>query len=145
GFATAGFADNRQCFAGIERKADIAHRLHDAAAGAYRHAEILHIQHRAHRDESPATPSASRRASPSILNASTVRLMHSAGQNNSAGCSNILRRPSLLIEPHDGVGGVTPMPMNDKKASVKIALGMAKVSATSTTPKTLGSMCRAMM
>jgi hypothetical protein len=34
--------------------------------------------------------------------------------------------PSLHMDPQDGVGGATPMPMKDRKASVKMALGTAK-------------------
>ena len=50
--------------------------------------------------------------------------------------------PSLHMLPHDGVGGATPMPMNDRNASVKIALGTAKVIVTRITPIVLGIMCR---
>ena len=38
--------------------------------------------------------------------------------------------------------GKAPIPINDKKASVKIALGMANVSVTNTTPRVFGSICR---
>ncbi len=50
--------------------------------------------------------------------------------------------PSLHIEPHDGVGGATPIPMNDRNASVKIALGIANVSETRMTPSVFGSRWR---
>ena len=46
--------------------------------------------------------------------------------------------PSLHIEPHEGVGGATPIPINDRKASVKIAAGTAKVSVTKMTTMVLG-------
>ncbi len=32
--------------------------------------------------------------------------------------------PSFDIDPHEGVGGATPIPIKDKNASVKMALGM---------------------
>jgi hypothetical protein len=50
--------------------------------------------------------------------------------------------PSFAILPHDGVGGATPMPMNERNASVKMALGTAKVSVTRMTPIVLGIMWR---
>ena len=57
------------------------------------------------------------------------------------GWLNIVFTPFVAIEPQEGVGGATPMPMKDKNASVKIAAGIAKVSVTRMTPIVLGRMC----
>ena len=51
--------------------------------------------------------------------------------------------PSLHIDPQEGVGGATPIPINDRKASVKIADGTAKVKVTKITPIVLGMICLA--
>ena len=66
-------------------------------------------------------------------------LMNSAGNSSSWGWDSMVRRPSLHMEPQDGVGGTTPMPIKDRKASMKMAVGMAKVRDTSSTPMTFGS------
>ena len=50
--------------------------------------------------------------------------------------------PSLHMLPHEGVGGATPMPMNDRNASVKMTLGTANVRVTRITPMVLGIMWR---
>ena len=68
--------------------------------------------------------------------------MNSAGKISSCGCVSIVLMPSLHMLPHDGVGGATPMPMNDRNASVKMALGTANVSVTRMTPIVFGIMCR---
>ena len=49
------------------------------------------------------------------------------------------------MEPQDGVGGATPIPIKDRNASVKIADGTAKVSVTKITPTVLGRMWRKIM
>ena len=76
------------------------------------------------------------------MNASTVTLMKMAGKTSSWGCVSIVRRPSLLMLPQDGVGGATPMPMNDRNASVKMTVGTANVSVTRITPMVFGIMWR---
>ena len=48
-------------------------------------------------------------------------LMSTAGKISSCGVVNMVLIPSLHMLPHEGVGGATPMPMNDRKASVKMA------------------------
>ena len=50
-------------------------------------------------------------------------LISRAGNISSWGRVSIDLMPSLHMAPQDGVGGATPMPMKDKKASVKMALG----------------------
>ena len=47
--------------------------------------------------------------------------------------------PSLHIEPQEGVGGATPIPIKDRKASVNMAEGIANVRVTSITPFELGT------
>ena len=55
------------------------------------------------------------------------------------------REPSEIMDPHDGVGGFTPRPMNDRNASVVMYPGIANVSATTNGPKMLGRICLNMM
>ena len=54
----------------------------------------------------------------------------------------MLFKPSKHMDPQDGVGGATPMPMKERKASVKMAVGMAKVRVTKITPSVFGIMWR---
>src|SRR4030095_5546911 len=124
-------------------EARAAHGLHDAAVRVELDMQVLHVEDRAHRSgfehgahsrPRKRTSSASRNPSPSKLNASTATLMKSAGNRSSCGCASIVLMPSLLMLPQDGVGGATPMPMNDKKASMKITRGTSNVSVTRITP-----------
>ncbi len=50
-------------------------------------------------------------------------------------------RPSLHMAPQDGVGGETPIPMKERNASVKIAVGTAKVMLTMIKPRVFGIIC----
>src|SRR5687767_14124952 len=70
---------------------------------------------------------ASRRPSPSRLNETTVRTMASPGKVEIHQAVIMASRPSLTIEPHDGVGGWTPNPRNDSAASSRIVLPMLRV------------------
>src|SRR6185503_16473551 len=143
GLAAAGFADDRERLAGADAEARAAHGLHDAAVRRELDGEVGHLEHglprardglRAHSRPRKRTSSASRSPSPSKLNASTATLMNTAGNRSSCGCASIVLMPSLLMLPHDGVGGATPMPMNDKNASMKITRGTSNVSVTRITP-----------
>ena len=49
--------------------------------------------------------------------------------------------PSFDIDPHEGVGGATPIPIKERNASMNIAPGIANVIVTNTTPRVLGSIC----
>ena len=73
---------------------------------------------------------------------SIMMLINRAGKNSSWGLVSIDLMPSLHIDPQDGVGGATPIPMKDRNASVKIALGTWKVMVTKITPIVLGIMWR---
>ena len=68
--------------------------------------------------------------------------MRAAGAMSSWGVVSMVFRPSLHMLPQEGVGGATPMPMKERKASVKMALGTAKVRVTRITPIVLGIMWR---
>src|SRR5438094_692449 len=50
--------------------------------------------------------------------------------------------PSPTICPHDGMGGLMPTPMKDSAASVKIASGIPKVTATTIGVSALGNTWR---
>ena len=71
-----------------------------------------------------------------------MMLIRAAGKISSWGWLSIVLTPSLHIEPQEGLGGTTPIPMKDKNASVKIAAGTAKVKVTNMTPMVLGMMWR---
>ena len=66
-------------------------------------------------------------------------LIKIAGNISSCGCDSMVLMPSLDMLPQEAVGGATPMPMNDRNASVKIALGTANVSVTRITPIVFGT------
>src|SRR5690606_32152532 len=143
GLAAAGLPHDGQRAAGINTEVHATHGLHDAAIGVELDPEITHIQQLStHSTLLMRTSSASRRPSPSRLKASTVTLMNSDGKISSWGWVSMVASPSLLMLPQEAVGGATPMPMKDRKASVKMALGTAKVRVTSTTPSVFGIMCR---
>src|SRR5262245_53449559 len=151
GLAAARFADDRERLALRHREARAAHGLHDAAVRVELDVQVLHVEDRARRGKLERgahsrprrrTSSASRKPSPSKLNASTATLMKSAGNMSSWGCASIVLMPSLLMLPHDGVGGATPMPMNDRNASMKMTRGTSNVSVTRITPIVFGIMWR---
>jgi hypothetical protein len=70
---------------------------------------------------------------------SIVSAMAMAG--NTQRCQYVRRYccPSPTIWPHDGVGGLIPTPMKERAASVKIAWGIPKVTATTIGVRELGS------
>src|SRR6185503_5611037 len=151
GLAAARLADDRERLARGDAEARAAHGLHDAAVRRELDGEVRDLEHglpgayrrlRAHSRPRKRTSSASRKPSPSKLNASTAVLIRSAGNSSSCGCASIVLMPSLLMLPHDGVGGATPMPMNDRNASMKITRGTSNVSVTRITPIVLGIMWR---
>src|SRR5690606_29924334 len=68
--------------------------------------------------------SASRRLSPNTLKASVTRKSAAPGKTRYIGLVRTHSTASLIVRPHDGVGGVTPTPRNDSTASVAIIAGM---------------------
>jgi len=55
--------------------------------------------------------SASRNPSPKKLNANMVIASASAGKIAWCGYVRMVRAPSAIMAPHDGVGGLTPRPI----------------------------------
>ena len=135
-----------------DAEARAAHGLDDAAVGVELDVQIVHRRARAVATAAAAAAltrglACARRARRATrrraeLNASTVMLMKIAGNSSSCGCASIVLMPSLLMLPHDGVGGATPMPMNDRNASMKMTRGISNVSVTRITPIVFGIMCR---
>src|SRR4029079_8673314 len=76
--------------------------------------------------------SASRRPSPNTLMDSTVSASMSPAQRLIHGAFASLLSPSAIIVPHEGFGGCTPAPRNERAASVRIVLSMISVNSTST-------------
>src|SRR5471032_2361201 len=86
--------------------------------------------------------SASRKPSPSRLNASTVTKMARLGNNAICGAVTMSARASLSIAPHSGVGGCAPRPRNDRLAAVMIEVPMRIVKYTTTDDMVPGRICR---
>ena len=88
------------------------------------------------------TSSRSRSPSPSAFRPSTENNIASPG--NTVRCGAIKRndRPSLIIEPHDGVGGWTPRPRKLRLASATIAPARPKVACTTMGAAMSGRMWR---
>ena len=72
--------------------------------------------------------------------ASIVTAIAMAGNTHRCQYERMNCCPSPTIWPHDGVGGLMPTPMKDRAASVKIASGMPKVTATTIGVSALGRM-----
>src|SRR5207249_1725698 len=72
------------------------------------------------RQPSPASRGSriSRRPSPKRLKPSTASVMAPPGASASHGSSSMKLRASLSMLPHDGAGGWTPSPRNDRAASI---------------------------
>ena len=79
---------------------------------------------------------------PCRLKASTVMLIRRAGNISSWGRVSMDLMPSLHMAPQDGVGGATPIPIKDRNASWKIALGNAGVTVTNITPRVMAVIWR---
>src|SRR5215510_11236951 len=86
--------------------------------------------------------SASRTPSPKNVNDSIVIAMAMDGNTHRCQYERMNCCPSPTICPHEGVGGLIPTPMNDSAASVKIASGMPKLTATTMGVSALGRTCR---
>src|SRR5437773_1258629 len=64
------------------------------------------------------------------------------GAAATQGALTRVSRPDAIMLPHDGVGGCTPSPRNDRPASSMIAFPTASAVATITGVSALGRMCR---
>ena len=72
-------------------------------------------------------------------------LMHSAGRSTGHALVEKTTKPSLIMTPHDGVGGLMPMPKNDSVASASMAVGMLNATETMTGARMFGKRCRDMI
>jgi hypothetical protein len=62
--------------------------------------------------------------------ASTIRKRATPGIEINHGSKNIKPLASDIIRPHDGVGGCTPRPRNDRAASSRMAWAISSVATT---------------
>src|SRR6266699_5399034 len=75
---------------------------------------------------------ASRTASPSSVHATTTSTSATPGAVATQGALTTTSRPEAIMLPHDGVGGWTPRPRNERPASSMIALPTPSAAATLT-------------
>src|SRR5205823_12872028 len=75
---------------------------------------------------------ASRSPSPTNVNARRSTEMHRAGRSTGQGVVENTTNPSAIIVPRLGVGGLIPMPMKERVASVRRAPGIANATDTMT-------------
>src|SRR5690606_1189838 len=73
------------------------------------------------------TSSASRRPSPMKFSANSVTDSAMPGKISSHGYSSIESAPSEISEPQEDMGGCTPRPRKEMKASSSITAGMVSV------------------
>ena len=71
--------------------------------------------------------------------------MQKAGRSTGHGVVEKTTNPSLIMAPHVGVGGLTPIPRNDSVASVSMAPGTAKAIDTITGARMFGKRCFSMI
>src|SRR5690606_35749730 len=83
----------------------------------------------------------SRRPSPKRLNPRTVTMIASPEKIDIHGAESMYCLPSVIIEPHVGVGGATPNPRNDSEASTRMAVPVPRLASTIKGETTLGSTC----
>src|SRR5207247_1976963 len=76
--------------------------------------------------------SASCTASPSSVHATTTSTSATPGAVATQGALTSVSRPEAIMLPHDGVGGCTPRPRNERPASSMIALPTPSAAATMT-------------
>src|SRR5262249_49107307 len=89
--------------------------------------------------------SASRRPSPTRLNASVVRNRKSPGNTTTPRAPGKIDRAAESILPHDGVVAAPPTPRNESAASNRMLFGMMSVVNTSRGATPFGSPSRNMM
>src|SRR6202035_4025128 len=107
--------------AGIEIEADAVDGLHDSAVGLEFRVQVLHLQDRRRHYRFWRGSRASRNPSPRKLKAIRVSERAIEGKITMCGAIRIAARPSEAIDPHDGVGGWTPIPRKERKASKRMA------------------------
>src|SRR5207244_10778309 len=86
--------------------------------------------------------SASRTASPSSVHATTTSTSATPGAVATQCALTSVSRPEAIMLPHDGVGGCTPRPRNERLASSMIALPTPSAAATMTGVSAFGRMWR---
>src|SRR5439155_11222195 len=119
GFARAAFADEAEHFALAERQRHATHRLDQAAPCREGDVQVIqcqqgHVRMRGSR--------ISRTPSPSRLKHSTVSINARPGKATSHHLPVEMKRaPSATMMPHSGVGGLTPRPIKESPAALRIA------------------------
>ena len=93
----------------------------------------------AHRD---LGSNASRMASPSMMNASTVTARNVLGQISGHHAWRSRACAAKMSPPHEMLGARSPMPRNDSVASLAMKVPRVMVSTTTAGATALGAMCR---
>src|SRR5438128_7993114 len=141
GLAAAGFPDNAERLALVERDVDAVDRLQHAIVGGKVGLQALDLEQRRHQITRLAS-SASRMPSPMKLMATTATKIAPPG--NSAQWAAISRKSlaSNNSRPQVGTSGGKPRPRKDKVDSAMMAAATSMVPAMITGPSALGRMWR---
>src|ERR1700726_281184 len=139
GFARAAFADEAKHFALLERERHPAHRLDKAAAGRKRNVKIFDAQQRLGHVRIRGSRM-SRIPSPSRLKHSTASISANPGNATSHHFPVEMKRaPSATMMPHSGVGGLTPRPIKESPAALRMAQPRLSDICTDMAGSTFGS------
>src|SRR5581483_7109019 len=136
-------ADDAEHLTLVERESHPVHRVHRAVVGVEADREIGDLEQRHQRVVRGSKMS--RRPSPSTLNASAATTIARPGYTASRGACERYDCASWSIVPHDGAGGCTPSPRNERTASPTIASGIVTVACTSSVLVMFGRMCLKMI
>src|SRR5580765_7532277 len=151
GLAAAGFADDAERLAFLQREADPVDRLDDALAAKrdVMRLQIADLKQKSHTGARLAHrlrncgSSRMRSQSPISCVARTTSMMQRPGKIVSHQSPTIsIERPSASIEPQAGSGGGTPTPRNDSDASAMITTPIVRLASTMAEFKTFGRMWR---
>src|SRR5690606_33093139 len=110
GLARPALADDADDLARGDLEVDAVHRARHTRGRPEMRAQRLDPEQRAHRSRGS---SASRRPSPTRLNASTTSTMARPGNVATHHAPSRLSRPLATMPPHDGVGAGRPSPMKE--------------------------------
>src|SRR5688500_15933696 len=146
GFAATGLAHDAQRLAGGDLARHSVDSTNVARTGGGVRVEVCDLEKVRQRRRRLSQvfirgSSASRSPSPTNVNASITTEMQMPGMSTAHGLDEKSGKPSLIIWPHDGVGGMMPTPRNDRVASPRIALGTANAAVTMSGASAFGSRC----
>src|ERR1700749_2681552 len=123
----------------MQREIDAAQRLHHAVAGRKADAQIFDLQQRFGHVRIRGSRM-SRSPSPSRLKHNTASIKARPGNATSHHFPVEMKRaPSATMMPHSGVGGLTPRPINESPAALRMAQPRLSDICTAIAGKTFGS------